>query len=60
MKDHHCRSNRMYAQLGDSICESSHTDIHNQTIQNREEYISSITGKVEDKLLKSSRQTWLP
>lgn len=50
----------MDAQTADSIHAFSHTDIHNQTSRNREEYISSNTGKVEDKLSKSSRQTWLP
>ena len=34
--------------------------MHYQTMQNQEQYISSIIGKLEDKLLKSSRQTWLP
>lgn len=45
----------MHTGIPDSTHESSHTD---QTIQNRDEYISS--EKVGDKLLKSSRQTWLP
>lgn len=37
--DHHCKLSRMYAEPADSIRESSHTDIHNQTMQNREEFM---------------------
>lgn len=45
-KMYHCsKLTRMHTAITESIHESSHTD---QTIQNREEYISS--GKVEDKL----------
>lgn len=36
------------------------THIHIPTVQSAAEYISYIVGKVEDKLLKSCRQTWLP